>query len=143
MPARTVAALRLWASRWLRSCWITRWECCGWGEEDVLAPNSTPHGLCAGAALRWDPKAGVDQSEVLRPGATEVVPTYPGSCSLVPPPWSHASRAPSQGRPRFPELPWALPPPMGSKVNFENTVFLFIVPGSHVILIRATTGHRV
>lgn len=42
MPARTVAALRLLASRWLRSCWITRWECCGWGEEEVLVPKQQP-----------------------------------------------------------------------------------------------------
>lgn len=58
MPARTVAALRLLASRWLRSCWITRWECCGWGEEDVLVPKQPPpRGLGARAALGWDPQA--------------------------------------------------------------------------------------
>lgn len=68
MPARTVAALRLLASRWLRSCWITRWECCGWGEEDVLVPkHQPPHGP------DWDPAvavAGMDRSEIPRPAGT-------------------------------------------------------------------------
>lgn len=63
MPARTVAALRLLASRWLRSCWITRWECCGWGEEDVLAPNSNPHA----ASAPGQPSTGTQ-----RPGWTKV-----------------------------------------------------------------------
>lgn len=82
MPARTVAALRLLASRWLRSCWITRWECCGWGEEEVLVPKQQPpHGLGARAALDWDPKARGDKSEVQGQCSLEVGPRYPGSFS--------------------------------------------------------------
>lgn len=65
MPARTVAALRLLASRWLRSCWITRWECCGWGEEDVLAPDSPPRGLWAGRPAPG-PQAGLGRGEPSR-----------------------------------------------------------------------------
>lgn len=39
MPALTEAALRLLASRWLRSCWITRWECCGCGRKTCWVPQ--------------------------------------------------------------------------------------------------------
>jgi len=41
MPARTVAALLLLASRWPRSCWITRWECCGWKERVNISEGAT------------------------------------------------------------------------------------------------------
>lgn len=67
MPARTVAALRLLASRWLRSCWITRWECCGWGEEDALVPKQQPpRGLRARQPSTGDPKP-VDAGEAQIP----------------------------------------------------------------------------
>lgn len=32
MPARTLAEFLLLASRWPRSCWMTRWECWDWRE---------------------------------------------------------------------------------------------------------------
>ncbi len=36
IPARTVAELLLLASKWPKSCWMTRWECWDWkeGEKD-------------------------------------------------------------------------------------------------------------
>lgn len=36
IPARTEAGLLLLASRWPNSCWITRCECCDWGEESSV-----------------------------------------------------------------------------------------------------------
>lgn len=136
MPARTVAALRLLASRWLRSCWITRWECCGWGEEDVLGPKpQPPHGLRARAALagppksRWSSKAGTDKSEIPKASGhrrRRDTPVPPPSSSPLGP---TRSKAQPHGRPGFPYFSCALLLQNGSRINFKVLFSFPFSPG--------------
>lgn len=105
MPARTVAALRLLASRWLRSCWITRCECCGWGEEDVLGPRpQPPRGLRARTALAGPQKSrGSSKAEMGKSESPKACGHRRRRDTPVPPPsssptWSNKEQSPIPGK---------------------------------------------
>lgn len=76
IPARTVAEFLLFASRWPRSCWITRWECWDWINSTNNVINLWKDVSCREKIWRWWSLTWMEYMMILKQRTAKVFPSH-------------------------------------------------------------------